>query len=251
MTIASTAVKTSNYAGNGSVVEFAVTFPFMLASDLRVYLVTVATGAETLLTESTHYTVTGGNGTTGAVTTVSAYSDAYEIYVQRVTDRLQSLDLENQGAWYPERVEAALDKLTLITQEIDTAIVASDIAALESYIAAADAAVLVEAQAYTDSAIHGVTTLALDDGDELAVNSSVLIVSGTGGTVEVDLTDGGFSGLCIILGDSDTNPVTIKKENILNADADRVLAAGNFLGVILSEELEKFVELFSNTAIET
>ena len=124
MTLANTAVKTSNYACNGSVEEFSVNFPFMLSSDLKVYLVTVATGAETLLTETTHYTVDGGDGSTGTVTTVATYSSDYEIYIQRDTALLQSLDLENQGGWYPSLVEAALDKLTMMIQELDARITA-------------------------------------------------------------------------------------------------------------------------------
>lgn len=128
MTVASTTTQTPNYACNGSTQEFAVSFPFIESSDLTVYLVTVATGAETPLTETTNYTVSGGDGTTGTITTVSTYSSSYEIYIQRNTDLLQSTDIVNQSAYYPEILESALDKLTMILQDLDRRIAALEAA---------------------------------------------------------------------------------------------------------------------------
>jgi parallel beta-helix repeat protein len=109
------------YACDG--VDTTFTIPSTLGLDdesyLQVILVTVATGAETPLTLTTHYSIAGANVNDpqdltngGTVTTVATYSSAYEILLRRNTAKTQTVNIDD------EEVEEALDKLTRITQDL-------------------------------------------------------------------------------------------------------------------------------------
>lgn len=118
MTVASTTTSVT-YNCNGVLTEFSVTFPFMESSDLWVYLININNGNAFLLTETTHYTVTGGDGSTGLVVLVSAPDSKFQVKIERNTDFLQSTDLENQATYFLDRVETALDKLAMTAQDLD------------------------------------------------------------------------------------------------------------------------------------
>lgn len=117
MTVSTTTSSVGPYSCNGSTTEFPVTFPFLEDDDLVVYLID-NTGASTTLTIDTHYTVTGAGGSSGTVTTVATYASGNTILIDRVVDLLQETDLENQATYYPEVLEDALDKLTMIAQQL-------------------------------------------------------------------------------------------------------------------------------------
>ena len=107
---------------DGGTTDFAFPYPFQLSSDLKVYLVTVATGAQTLLTETTHYSVastTNNYNNGGTVTTVSTYSSAYQIYIKRIVPLTQLLDLDPYDPFSTESFENALDKMMMACQQID------------------------------------------------------------------------------------------------------------------------------------
>ena len=126
----------NTYTGNGAVDTYAYGFKIFDDDDL---LVTVAdtTGAETTLTKTTHYTVTGVGATAGGnVVLVNGAFDwldgdgdlksNYRLTIRRRMSRVQSTDLRNQGSYYPEDVENQLDKLVMIDQgqqdEIDRSV---------------------------------------------------------------------------------------------------------------------------------
>ena len=70
MTISSTTVKNS-YSGDGSTSAFSYTFKIFANSDLQV-IIRSSTGAETVKTITTHYTVSGaGDANGGSVTFTS------------------------------------------------------------------------------------------------------------------------------------------------------------------------------------
>jgi hypothetical protein len=117
MTVSTTTSSVGPYACNGSTSEFPVTFPFLENDDLVVYLID-STGTSTTLTIDTHYTVTGAGGASGTVTTVATYASGNTILIDRVVDLLQETDLENQATYYPEVLEDALDKLTMVAQQL-------------------------------------------------------------------------------------------------------------------------------------
>jgi hypothetical protein len=127
MTVTSTTI-TNAFTGNGSTTSFATTFPFQgtgSTAELEVIQRTIATGAETTLSYTTHYTVTGGNGSTGTVVAASAPADTVQWHVRRKTTQTQTTDYISNDPFPADTHELALDRLAMVQQEqqadIDTA----------------------------------------------------------------------------------------------------------------------------------
>lgn len=118
MTIA-TDIQRTSYAGDGSTVAFATTFPFFDSVDLKVYVVTTASGAETLKTLTTDYTVSGGAGVTGTVTMLTAPASTETLVLVLDPVRKQSTDLANGDGFDVEPIEKRLDRMTLMIQRLD------------------------------------------------------------------------------------------------------------------------------------
>lgn len=121
MTIATTVTKVG-YTGDGVTVAFAVPFPFFNNNELEVIERVIATGAETVKTLTTHYTVAGGNGETGTVTALVAPASAVQWHIRRKTDVVQETDYPENDPFPAESHERALDRLTAIAQEQDEVI---------------------------------------------------------------------------------------------------------------------------------
>jgi len=121
MSISNTTTKIK-YSCNGAAVNFSFAFPILATADLHVIKRTVATGVEVELDETTDYTVyalnndfTGG----GVVTTVgAAFSSAYEVCIYREQVATQETDYTDGAAFPAESHETALDKLTMLVQEL-------------------------------------------------------------------------------------------------------------------------------------
>jgi hypothetical protein len=118
MTITSTTSRV-DYVGNGVTTAFAVPFAFFGASELTVIQRVIATGVETTLALSTHYTVSGGSGTTGTVTAVTAPASTVQWTILRSTARTQEVDYQSNDPFPAETHERALDRLTAIAQEVE------------------------------------------------------------------------------------------------------------------------------------
>lgn len=119
MTLSTTAPKTS-FVGNDVTTSFATSFAFFgtgTTAELTVTERVIATGAETVLTNPTHYSVTGGNGSTGTVTAVSAPSSSVHWIIRRATSKSQETDYTNNDPFPADTHERALDRLTMIVQE--------------------------------------------------------------------------------------------------------------------------------------
>ena len=117
MTVSSATTRVS-FTGNGSTTAFSTSpMQFFNEGELDVYLVTTATGAAVLQTITTHYTVSGGAGSTGTVTMVTAPASTETLVIVRDTARTQATDFVNNDASDAEVTEDALDKLTMIAQE--------------------------------------------------------------------------------------------------------------------------------------
>ena len=111
---------TVSYTGNNSTTSFTVTFAFQgtgATSELEVVERVIATGVETVKSYSTHYTVTGGNGSTGTVIAASAPADTVQWHIRRLTTETQLTDYVENDAFPAESHEDALDRLTMILQE--------------------------------------------------------------------------------------------------------------------------------------
>ena len=127
MTISGTTT-TVAYTGNGSTVVFAVTFSFFgtaATSELEVIERTIATGAEVTKEYSTHYTVTGGSGSTGAVVAGSAPASTVQWHIRRTTTQTQATDYVENDEFPADSHEEALDRLTMVAQEQNSDILQS------------------------------------------------------------------------------------------------------------------------------
>lgn len=130
MTVSSTTNR-KTFTGNGVTVAFATSpIVFFDAGDLTVYKVVTATGVATLQTITTDYTVSGGDGSTGTVTMVTAPASTETLVIVRELDLVQEVDFVNNEATDAEVAEDALDRLTMIAQQLsarlDRAFVLSD-----------------------------------------------------------------------------------------------------------------------------
>lgn len=118
MTVSTLDTSIKRFTGNGSTTSFSLSpMPFLLNTDLEVKLVQASTGVETLQVLNSDYTVTGGDGATGSVVMSVAPASGKILVVKRVTAKVQSLDLVENGEFLADEIEDALDRLTHIVQE--------------------------------------------------------------------------------------------------------------------------------------
>ena len=108
------------YACNGATVDFSFAFGVGATSEVQVILTTISSGAETTLTETTHYAVTCLNSdctSGGTITTVATYSSLYKLTILRNVPLTQDADFTEGMPTLYETFESSLDKLTRITQQ--------------------------------------------------------------------------------------------------------------------------------------
>jgi parallel beta-helix repeat protein len=117
MTISTTTTRIA-YDGDGATTAFAVPFPFFGAGELEVIERDTAAGTEALRILGTHYTVAGGDGAAGTVTASSAPSASVRWVIRRKTARTQATDYTPNDPFPADTHEKALDRLTLIGQEL-------------------------------------------------------------------------------------------------------------------------------------
>lgn len=117
MTVSSTSADT-RYAGNGSTVIFATGFPFYANSTLRVSLIVVSTGVETVQNLTTNYTVIGGNGASGSVVMSAAPPAGSNLVIKRIEPYTQATDLVANDPLPAEVLELTYDKLEMQIQQI-------------------------------------------------------------------------------------------------------------------------------------
>lgn len=112
------------YTGDGVTTSFSTSpVVFYDSDELDVYVVTTATGASTTLTENTHYTVSGGAGSTGSVSLAGgsspygAPSASQTLVIVRTLDLVQEFDPQNNDGSDAGNIETAFDKLTMMAQQ--------------------------------------------------------------------------------------------------------------------------------------
>ena len=71
MTVSNQTNRTSVVGSGAADQEVPFTFPYAATSDITVYKRVTATGVETLLAETTNYTLTAASDTGGTLTTVT------------------------------------------------------------------------------------------------------------------------------------------------------------------------------------
>lgn len=128
MTINSIVRKTNPFVGNGSASTFPFTFKVFTESEIVVVKVATATSTETTLTLgiANDYTVTlnpDQNGNPGgSITLVSGgvaqnLASGFNLVITSNVESLQGTDLTNQGGFYPEVINDALDKAVILHQQ--------------------------------------------------------------------------------------------------------------------------------------
>ncbi len=127
MTLSTTTTR-NDYTGNGTTATYSYTYRIFQDADLTLTAKEISSGAETTLTISTDYTVTGAGDASGGtivlVDAAQAWLDAsgfldatYTLTIRRVVSETQATDIRNQGDFYPEVHEDEFDKLTMIDQQ--------------------------------------------------------------------------------------------------------------------------------------
>lgn len=118
MSFTNQTLKSGPYDCDGATVAFPVTFYSIDATSISVIL-TDSTGADSTLTVTTDYTVSGTfPSSSSTVTTVEAYASGNKITILRNTPLTQESDLGNSGPFLPAVHETAFDKLTVLVQEL-------------------------------------------------------------------------------------------------------------------------------------
>ena len=108
------------YSGDGTTTTFPYNFYIFQDSDIVVLLRDKNTGAETTQTLNSDYTVTGaGNESGGNVVFTSAPSSDYYVVIYREVELTQETDYVENDKFPADTHERALDKLTMITQQLD------------------------------------------------------------------------------------------------------------------------------------
>lgn len=121
--ISSTVRKAGPFTGNGSASTFPFTFKVFTKNDLEVVSVAISTGAETTLTVDSDYTVSlnadQNSNPGGSITlTAGALATGYRLIISSTIEELQQTDLTNQGGFYPSVITDALDRLTILVQQL-------------------------------------------------------------------------------------------------------------------------------------
>ena len=128
MTINSTTRKTSNLVGNGNTHTYPFAFKVFQDSEIVVKKLEVSTSIETTLTlgANNDYIVTlnqDQNGNPGGSITLKQGGNnfnlpsGFQIVITSAVQSLQGTDLTNQGGFYPEVINDALDKSAILHQQ--------------------------------------------------------------------------------------------------------------------------------------
>ncbi|MFS8283273.1 hypothetical protein [Escherichia coli] len=114
----STVVDHNDYTGNGITTSFPYTFRIFKKEDLSVSVVDLDENI-TVLVLDTDYAVTNAGGYNGGnVVLTTPLANGWQISIARELEPTQETDLRNQGKFFAEVHEDALDKLTMLIQQV-------------------------------------------------------------------------------------------------------------------------------------
>ena len=232
MTISSTTRKAGPYIGNGTASVFPFAFKVFQASDMEVVRLTVATNVETTLALTTDYTVSlnqdQDSNPGGSITLVAgALATGYNLVITSSVENLQPTDLTNQGGFYPDVINDALDRATIQIQQLQEGL---DRAALLPITSAADSAALVaDIVRLADSAdnldidannIDAINTVADDITNVNTVATNIASVNTTAGSItNVNTTAANIANVNAVGSDllepvSEINTVAVNIDNV-------------------------------------
>lgn len=123
MTISSSTRVAGPFVGNGTTAAFPFAFKVFAASDMYVVRLNTSTNVETVLALTTDYTVSlnaDQNTSPGGTVTLVAgvLASGFTLTITSSVPLTQATDLTNQGGFYPSVINNALDKLTILAQQL-------------------------------------------------------------------------------------------------------------------------------------
>lgn len=221
MTI-STATNKAQFSGNGVTTAFPFAFKTFVAGDLDVYL-TSALGVDSTLALTTHYTISlsGDQDASpgGTLTMLTAPATGETLTILRSIDATQLTDITNGGGFYPQVIENALDKLTMLAQQnaekLDRAIVVgvtdtmtanellAELAASEAAAAASAATAASDAATANDAAVAAAASAASIGSTVTTANTVTLSNKTLDQTNNIASSGGHLSGFRNLLINSD------------------------------------------------
>lgn len=127
MTISSTLRKAGPYIGSGAASTFPFSFKVFTKSDLKVVRLQLSTSSETVLALTTDYTAIlnpdQNSNPGGSITLVGGnLATGNNLVITSNVLSLQETDLTNQGGFYPEVINDALDKSIIQIQQLQDAV---------------------------------------------------------------------------------------------------------------------------------
>lgn len=121
MTISSTNRKAGPYLGNGTIVTFPFSFKVFKKEDLAI-IYADEHGIEQLMLLESDYTVqlNTEQETTpgGTVTLIHAPATGARVTITSTLEYMQPVKITNQGGFYPQIINDALDRLTIFVQQL-------------------------------------------------------------------------------------------------------------------------------------
>ena len=121
MTVEKSEVNVARFIGNGAATSFSFNFPIYQSTDLEVTF-TDAAGKDRILSASEYSVSVADYPGAGAVTYQpdgAAIPIGTKITIRRVLSIEQTTDLENQGGYYPDVLETALDHQTRTVAQLN------------------------------------------------------------------------------------------------------------------------------------
>jgi hypothetical protein len=224
----------SLFEGSGNNGPFTWTWRFLDNDHIRV--VKIVNDVEIVLVEGVDYAIAGaGSYAGGSVITTADLEAGEELFVERNTDLLQDLDLRNQGDFFPETYEDALDKKAMVMQDRQRSLDRSIKMPLS-----------VTGDFTIPSGSRSDTYLGFDSNGDLVLRSftvpvsTVVYVDATAGPVNVALPESGE--VVIIKTDSTVNEV-----NVVPTEGKTVMRQASLvLGVGALEVQDEIIRLVMN-----
>ena len=178
----STTTNRASYSGNGSTTAFAYGFKIFADADLTV-IIRSSAGVETTKTLTTHYTVSGAGTDSGGnvtFTTGNVPASGETIVILRELTLTQGTDYVANDPFPAESHEDALDRLTMITQQLDEAVGRSLKVSQTNVIATSDFTTSATDRANKILSFDGSGDLTVTEGKVDTVTASVSAVSAGG-----------------------------------------------------------------------
>lgn len=220
------------YTGDGSTTTFPIPFTFFNNTQVKVEETDTTTGVITQLTQGAEFTISGGDpGTSVLATTAPSATKTWRVY--RSTPLTQIYDFINNTTVNLENIEKALDRIVMMAQEI------------------ANGAVIGSGGSGGSYQINPLQTIVA--GGTVTVTADVLrqlckVQGDTGGTTASTTTaidNGTVDGQeLVLLGQSDTNPLTLNSTTTnLAVNGNVILFNNSALTLVWDSTNTKWVEL--------